>query len=148
MFQDYALFPNITAEKKICFTQKEKNKEEVTKLMRLLNLETLKDQHPIKLSGGQKQRVPLAHPLAAKPNLLLQDEHLSTLNWEMRTSLQQEILKAHEFLNSATLLVSHDISEVFKLASSVLVLKNGIIVKSGKPEEVFKLKEQECINIF
>jgi len=137
MFQDYALFPNMTVEKNISFAQKEKNKEEVTKLMRLFDLETLKDQHPAKLSGGQKQRVALARALAAKPNLLLLDEPLSALDWDMRTSLQQEILKAHELMNSITLLVSHDITEVFQLASSVLVLKNGTAVNRGKPEEVF-----------
>jgi len=57
----------------------------------------------------------------------------------MRSSLQLEIKKAHEILNSITLLVSHDIPEVFQLASSVIVLKNGTVVKSGKPEEVFKI---------
>jgi len=143
MFQDYALFPNMTVEKNISFAQKTKNNDEVEKLMVLFGIETLRNQHPAKLSGGQKQRVALARALAAKPSVLLLDEPLSALDWDMRASLQSEIRKAHELLNSVTLLVSHDIPEVFQLASSVLVLKNGTMVKSGKPEDVFKMKPTE-----
>jgi len=144
MFQDYALFPNMTVEKNISFGQKVKNKEDVDKLMELFDLQALRNQHPGKLSGGQKQRVALARALAAKPSVLLLDEPLSALDFEMRESLQQEIRKAHELLQTITLMVSHDIPEVIQLASSVIVLKNGTVLKSGKTEEVFKLKSQEC----
>jgi len=143
MFQDYALFPNMTVEQNISFAQRIKDNAEVAKLMVLFDLEALKNQHPAKLSGGQKQRVALARALAAKPNLLLLDEPLSALDWDMRTLLQQEIKKAHELMNSVTLLVSHDVSEVFQLASSVMVLKNGTVVKRGKPDDVFKIKAPE-----
>ena len=144
MFQDYALFPNMTVEKNISYAQKIKNNDEVDNLMALFDIYALKNQHPGKLSGGQKQRVALARALAAKPSLLLLDEPLSALDWDMRTSLQQEIRKAHELMNSVTLLVSHDISEVFELSSSVIVLKNGMVIKKGKPEEVFKLIPRKC----
>jgi len=137
MFQDYALFPNMTVEQNIRFAQRIKDNDEVSELMVIFDLEALKNQHPGKLSGGQKQRVALARVLAAKPNLLLLDEPLSALDWDMRTLLQQEIKKAHELMNSVTLLVSHDVSEVFQLASSVMMLKNGTAVNKGKPEEVF-----------
>jgi molybdate transport system ATP-binding protein len=144
MFQDYALFPNMTVEKNISFAQKVKDYKEVDELMALFDIDALKHQHPAKLSGGQKQRVALARALAAKPRLLLLDEPLSALDWTMRASLQLEIRKAHELMNSVTLLVSHDISEVFQLASSVIVLKDGTVVKRGKPDDVFKLKPKEC----
>ena len=144
MFQDYALFPNMTVEKNISFAQKVKDSVEVNALMVLFDIEALKHQHPGKLSGGQKQRVALARALAAKPGLLLLDEPLSALDWDMRTSLQQEIRKAHELMNSVTLLVSHDIPEVLELASSVIVLKNGTVVKNGKPDEVFSIKPAKC----
>lgn len=137
MFQDYALFPNMTVEKNISFAQKEKNKDEVDKLMKLFDLEVLKNQHPAKLSGGQKQRVGLARALAAKPNVLLLDEPLSALDFDLRLSLQNEIRKAHDLMNTVTLMVSHDLQEVFHLASSVIMLKNGTMVSEGKPADVF-----------
>jgi len=137
MFQDYALFPNMTVRRNIEFAQKIKTPEEVEKLLNHFGLEALQKQYPTKLSGGQKQRVALARALAAKPNLLLLDEPLSALDEEMRLSLQDEILKAHEMLNSVTLLVSHDKEEVRKMASRVIVLRNGSVVNQGKPEEVF-----------
>jgi len=143
MFQDYALFPNMTVEKNICFAQKEKNKGEVDKLMALFDLEVLKDQHPDKLSGGQKQRVALARALAAKPGMLLLDEPLSALDFDMRLSLQHEIRKAHKLLNIVTLMVSHDLQEVSHLASSVILLKNGTMITRGKPEEIFS-RESLC----
>ena len=144
MFQDYALFPNMTVEKNISFGQKEKNKEEVDKLLELFDLDALKNQHPAKLSGGQKQRVALARALAAKPNVLLLDEPLSALDFDMRLALQHEIRKAHELLNTVTIMVSHDLQEVFHLASSVIMLKNGTVVNKGKPTDVFNPKSAEC----
>jgi molybdate transport system ATP-binding protein len=137
MFQDYALFPNMTVERNISFGQKEKNKEEVDRLVELFDLGLLKDQHPAKLSGGQKQRVALARALAAKPNVLLLDEPLSALDFDMRLALQHEIRKAHELLNTVTIMVSHDLQEVFHLASSVIILKNGTLINKGKPAEIF-----------
>lgn len=137
MFQDYALFPNMTVRKNIEFAQRTRNAEEVDTLLSHFGLEALQKQYPAKLSGGQKQRVALARALAAKPNLLLLDEPLSALDYEMRLNLQEEILKAHELLNSVTLLVSHDKDEVRKLATSVILLRNGAIIGQGEPEEVF-----------
>ena len=137
MFQDYALFPNMSVRKNIAFAQKMKNPEEIDKLLYHFGLETLQKQYPAKLSGGQKQRVALARAVAAKPKLLLRDEPLSALDEEMRMSLQDEILKAHQLLNSVTLLVSHDKDEVRKLASTVVLLRNGNVVNSGKPNNIF-----------
>ena len=145
MFQDYALFPNMTVEKNISFAQKGKDKEEVDKLLALFDLETLRNQHPTKLSGGQKQRVALARALAAKPNVLLLDEPLSALDFDMRLALQHEIRKAHELLNTITLMVTHDLQEVFHLASSVITLKNGTVINEGKPADVFNPKSSECM---
>jgi molybdate transport system ATP-binding protein len=144
MFQDYALFPNMTVAKNISFAQKVKDTDEVNKLLALFDIETLRNQHPGKLSGGQKQRVALARALAAKPSVLLLDEPLSALDWDMRASLQLEILKAHEIMNSITLLVSHDIPEIFQLASSVIVLKNGTVIDNGRTKDVFSTNTMLC----
>ncbi len=137
MFQDYALFPNMTVRRNIEFAQKIRKKEEVDTLLSHFGLDALQKQYPAKLSGGQKQRVALARALATKPNLLLLDEPLSALDFDMRLNLQHEILKAHELLNSITLLVSHDKDEARKLATAVILLRNGAITALGKPTEVF-----------
>lgn len=136
MFQDYALFPNMTVRRNIEFAQKKCDATEVDKLLHLFGLEALQAQRPSKLSGGQKQRVALARALAAKPQLLLLDEPLSALDFEMRNALQNEILKAHELLGSITLLVSHDLQELEKLASSVLLLRNGSVLAHDKTNDV------------
>jgi len=137
MFQDYALFPNMSIEKNIRFAQKVKDEVEVEKLLVLFDLHSLRSRKPGQLSGGQKQRVALARALAAKPSLLMLDEPLSALDYEMRTALQDEIRKTHDLLQTITLMVSHDIPEVVQLATSVMVLRNGTVVNEGKPEEVF-----------
>lgn len=144
MFQDYALFPHMTVEKNIGFAQKKKDEAEVDKLISLFDLQSLKNQKPAKLSGGQKQRVALARALAAKPSVLMLDEPLSALDWDMRVELQDEIIKAHLLLNTITLLVSHDVQEVQKLASSVILLKNGEVVKRGTPKDVFQPQVLKC----
>jgi len=75
--------------------------------------------------------------LARKPQLLLLDEPLSALDATMRSSLQDEIVQAHQLLGATTIMVSHDLSEVFRLSNQVLCIENGIIQKSGSPDEVF-----------
>ncbi|HNX54407.1 MAG TPA: ABC transporter ATP-binding protein [Prolixibacteraceae bacterium] len=137
MFQDYALFPNMNVEQNIQFAQTEKNQQKVLELIELLGLTELRKRRPSSLSGGQKQRVALARALARKPQLLLLDEPLSALDAEMRSSLQDEIVKVHQLAGVTTIMVSHDLSEVFRLASQVLYIENGTITRTGKPEEVF-----------
>jgi molybdate transport system ATP-binding protein len=119
MFQDYALFPNMTVEENIRFARKD-DRAFVNHLIEILGLETFRRQKPAKLSGGQQQRVALARSLARKPDILLLDEPLSSLDEEMRLSLQDEILKLHRLFGFTTLMVSHDKEEVERMSSRVL----------------------------
>jgi len=137
MFQDYALFPNMTVEQNIQFAQPEKDQSAVNELLELFGLSEFRKRKPTGLSGGQKQRVALARALARKPQLLLLDEPLSALDAEMRITLQDEIAKAHQLLGVTTILVSHDLNEVFRLATQVLCIENGLVMRTGKPEAVF-----------
>lgn len=137
MFQDYALFPNMTVEGNIFFAQKSKDRKAADQLISVFDLDELRKRKPGKLSGGQKQRVALARALACRPQLLLLDEPLSALDVKMRMALQNEILQAHQLSGVTTIMVSHDLNEVFRLASLVLRIENGIIIKTGNPDEVF-----------
>ena len=137
MFQDYALFPNMTVEKNIYYGQTFKNEDSVKDLLSIFGLNEFRKRKPTGLSGGQKQRVALARALARKPQLLLLDEPLSALDAEMRTALQNEILQAHQLLGGTTIMVSHDLCEVFRLADHVLCIEKGIIHRRGTPDEVF-----------
>lgn len=124
MFQDYALFPNMTVEENISFAQnKVKDKAWVDTLIKSYGLDALRNQKPDKLSGGQKQRTALARTLAKKADLLLLDEPLSSVDSTMRIKLQNEILKAQAVFGSTTLVVSHDQDEVNKMAQCVLYME-------------------------
>ncbi len=137
MFQDFAIFPNMTVEQNIQFAQPEKNHSFVAELLEVFGLTEFRKYRPNGLSGGQKQRVALARALARKPKLLLLDEPLSALDSEMRNALQNEIAKANQRLGLTTIIVSHDLNEVFRLASVVICIENGLVTRSGKPEDVF-----------
>lgn len=126
MFQDYALFPNMSVEKNIRFAQGyEKDKALVEALIHEFGLDNLRRQKPDKLSGGQKQRVALARAIAAKPDVLLLDEPLSAVDEDMRLSLQDEIIKAHTIFSMTTLMVSHDRAEIARLSTHLLPIRQG-----------------------
>ncbi|MCG3678613.1 ATP-binding cassette domain-containing protein [Aliarcobacter butzleri] len=134
VFQDYALFPNFTVLQNLLYVKKDK--ELAKHLLNMTDMYELKDRYPNSLSGGQKQRVSLCRALMNKPKLLLMDEPLSALDPQMRTKLQNEILTLHKEFNTTTIMVSHDPSEMYRLASRVLVLDYGKIVNDGLPKDI------------
>jgi molybdate transport system ATP-binding protein len=134
VFQDYALFSNMSVEQNLLFVKKDKTL--ATKLLKMTNLYQLRDRLPIRLSGGQKQRVALCRAIMNRPKLLLMDEPLSALDINMRTKLQDEILLLHREFNMTTIMVSHDPSEIYRLSSRVIVLHNGKIIEDGLPKDI------------
>lgn len=134
VFQDYALFPNMTVLENLFFVNKDK--ELANHLLEITELWELKNRLPNSLSGGQKQRVSLCRALMNRPKLLLMDEPLSALDPSMRIKLQDEILQLHKEFETTTILVSHDPSEIYKLSNRVIVLKDGKIVDDGTAKSV------------
>ena len=125
VMQDFALFENMSVLKNLLYVNKDY--KFAKKLLEMVNLWELKDRYPNQLSGGQKQRVALARAIIKKPKILLLDEPLSALHPSMRYSLQEEILKVHKEFNLTTILVSHDLSEIAKMAKRVINIKDGKI---------------------
>ena len=123
VFQDYALFENLSVKDNFLFVEKDIN--HCNKLLDMLGLMSLKDRYPTNLSGGQKQRVALGRAMMRKPKLLLLDEPLSALDPHLRARLQDEISKIQDLFKTTTILVSHDPNEIYKLANYMFVLKNG-----------------------
>lgn len=142
LFQDYALFPNMTVRQNLEFAlRKGQGKKTVDDLVALMELGDLQKQKPTKLSGGQQQRVALARALVGQPKLLLLDEPLSALDRGMRQRLQGYIMRVHREYGLITLLVSHDVSEVIRMADEVLVISQGEITRKGSPTTIFASAE-------
>lgn len=138
VFQDSALFPNMSVRKNIEFAlEKGKDKTIVNEVIQLIELKELEDRFPETLSGGQKQRVALARAIVNHPDILLLDEPLSALDDTMRQKLQDFILKAHKQYNLTTIMVSHDIGEIIKMSDTTFCIENGKITNQGNPLEIF-----------
>ncbi|MGM0622459.1 MAG: ABC transporter ATP-binding protein [Campylobacterota bacterium] len=134
VFQDYALFENMSVEQNLLFVNSNKNLAD--KLLNMTELKGLKDRVPATLSGGQKQRVSLCRAMMNEPKLLLMDEPLSALDPSMRTKLQSEILALHKEFGTTTIMVSHDPSEIYRLANRVVVLEHAKIIDDGTPKQI------------
>ncbi len=134
VFQNYALFENMTIEQNLLYVSKDK--ELARHLMEMTDLSELAGRYPNTLSGGQKQRVALCRALMRRPKLLLLDEPLSALDPKMRGKLQQDIMRLHKEFGTTTIMVSHDPSEIYRLASYVYMLQKGRIMQEGTPKEV------------
>ena len=134
VFQDYALFNNMSVLQNLLYVKKDEDL--ASHLLDITELSELKHRHPNTLSGGQKQRVALCRAMMGEPKLLLMDEPLSALDSKMRTKLQSEILALHKEFETTIIMVSHDPSEIYRLASRVVVLEQGLIVNEGKPKDI------------
>lgn len=134
VFQDYALFPNMSVLENLLFVRKDKTLAH--QLLELSELSELASRKPATLSGGQKQRVSLCRAMMHRPKLLLMDEPLSALDPLMRNKLQHEILTLHKNFGTTTLMVSHDPSEIYRLSDRVVVLSQGKVIQDGDAKSV------------
>lgn len=138
VFQDYNLFPNMTILENLEYALKDKNDRHlIDEFLGMVHLTELSQRRPATLSGGQKQRVALIRALLRRPKIFLLDEPLSALDLELRLKLQDEIFALYDRFKIPTIFVTHDLSEIFKLAHQIFVMEEGKIVRSGKPGEIF-----------
>ena len=134
VFQDYALFPNFSVIDNLLYVNKDKDLANY--LLKMTELDELKNRFPQTLSGGQKQRISLCRALMNRPKILLMDEPLSALDSNMRAKLQDEILTLHKEFGTTTIMVSHDSSEIYRLANRMVVLNYGQIISDGRPKDI------------
>lgn len=144
VYQHYALFPNMTVAKNVAFPleMRRRPKEEIGKrvaaVLDLVNLGGYEDRMPQQLSGGQQQRVALARALVFEPPVLLMDEPLGALDKKLREQMQEEIMRIHHKLGTTTVYVTHDQEEALTMSDRIVVLSEGRIAQSGKPEEIYE----------
>lgn len=138
VFQDYALFPNMTMLQNLRYAAgKHPDESFINRLAEIVSLQPFLHAKPAQLSGGQQQRVALIRALVRKPKLLLLDEPLSALDVSLKHSLHQVLQQLQKELSFTAILVSHDIGEVYTLAHEVIQLQEGKVVFTGTPQQLF-----------
>ena len=143
VFQSYALFPNLSVFSNISYGlinnkwKKDDIKKRVNELLELVNLQEHTSKYPSQLSGGEQQRVALARALAISPGLLLLDEPLSALDAKVRVFLRKQIRDLQRKLGVTTIMVTHDQEEAQTMADRIFVMKDGEIIQSGTPTEIY-----------
>ena len=147
VFQDYALFPNMTVSGNIGFGlrmqgwPKGKASRRTAGLLDLVRLSGYGDRTVTSLSGGEQQRVALARALAPDPKILLLDEPLSALDANLRKSLRGEIRRIQQQLRVTTVYVTHDQEEAFSISDRIAVMNGGKLEQSGTPQEIYNEPE-------
>ena len=143
VFQSYAIFPHMTVRENIAFglTIRREGKAEIERKVmsaaKMLQMEELLDRRPSQLSGGQRQRVAIGRAIVRDPSVFLFDEPLSNLDAALRMSTRQEIAALHQQIDSTMIYVTHDQVEAMTLADRIVVLKDGLVMQTGSPMELF-----------
>lgn len=142
LFQNYALFPNMTVEQNIlCGLKAEKDpaarRARCAEMLRAMRLEPLAKRYPAQLSGGQQQRTALARILAGKPHILMLDEPFSALDSHLREEVEGEVGSLLAGFGGTALLVTHNRDEAYRLCREMVVLDSGKVLRTGPTKEVF-----------
>ena len=143
VFQNYALYPNMTVYENMAFPLKLRKmpKEEIDQRVRhaaeTLDITQYLNRKPKALSGGQRQRVAIGRAIVREPKVLLMDEPLSNLDAKLRNQMRAEIIKLRQQINTTFIYVTHDQTEAMTLGDRIVIMKDGFIQQIGTPQEVF-----------
>ncbi len=154
VFQNYALFPHLTVRENIAFGLKiaghgkETIRQEVDRMLALVDLETHADKGIGAISGGQKQRVAIARALVNRPQVLLLDEPLAALDLKLRQRLLMELNAIHEEVGITFLYVTHDQSEAISISDQIAVMNHGRIQQIGSPTEIYETPHNSFVAAF
>ncbi|HTU01871.1 MAG TPA: ABC transporter ATP-binding protein, partial [Candidatus Sulfotelmatobacter sp.] len=142
VFQNYALFPHMTVFGNVAFGLQlqrrpaEEIRRRAQEMLELVQLPGFEDRYPGQLSGGQQQRIAIARALIMHPRLMLLDEPLSNLDAKLRVEMRAEIKRLHTSLGLTSIYVTHDQTEALSLSDRVVVMKDGILMQTGPPQEI------------
>ncbi|MGZ3692565.1 MAG: ABC transporter ATP-binding protein [Pseudobdellovibrio sp.] len=144
VFQSYAVWPHMNLFENVAYPLKlkkipaEQIRQDVEKILKVVELDGLETRRAHELSGGQQQRVALARGLAMKPRILLLDEPLSNLDAKLREKMRRDIRKIQQEFKLTMVYVTHDQKEAFQMSDKVVVMNKGRIEQIGTPEEIVK----------
>ena len=143
VFQNYALYPHMTVAKNISFGLKnygygkEETKKITDEVLELVGLQDYANVKPGNLSGGQRQRVALARAISQSPKVFLMDEPLSNLDAKLRVNMRSELIRMHQRLGSTFIYITHDQVEAMTMGDYIAVMKDGVIMQYGTPDEIY-----------
>ena len=139
LFQNYALFPNMTVEENVAIgLPKNHDKNIVENMIKRFHLEGLEKRYPRQLSGGQQQRVALARILAYGPDVILLDEPFSAMDTFLKEQLRIELVNSLKDFDGFSIMVTHDRDEAFQFCDELIVLDEGKIIAKGDTYEIFE----------
>lgn len=154
VFQNYALFPNMTVLENVMYAlnlklkDKVKAKEESLKMIKIVNMEEHINKYPHQLSGGQQQRVAIARTLALKPDIILFDEPMSALDADNRLTLRKELKDIQKKFKTTMIYITHDQEEAFSLSDRVMVMNNGNIEQIDVPNKIYNYPKNDYVRNF
>ncbi len=154
VFQNYALFENMTVRKNIEYAMKIRSdlknsaRERANELMQQVSLTEHTEKYPSQLSGGQQQRVAIARTLALNPDIVLFDEPMSALDVDTRLSLRAELKNIQKTIGTTMIYITHDQEEAFAMSDRIMVMGNAVIHQIGSPDEILKSPADDYVSSF
>ena len=146
VFQDYALFPNMSMRQNIYFGKNsESNKEKIEQLIEITGIENILEKFPHQCSGGEQQRVALVRSLAIDPSLVLMDEPLSNLDYNLKANLALVIRNLLKKFKITAIIVTHDIMDAMEMSDRIIVIDKGEVMQNGIPNELYNNPQSKKI---